>query len=74
MTKTCSKCAKTKDQKEFSRYERIKDGFRYECKSCQKLYRDNNVDKIREIKRLDHLKHRDERLRKMKEYRDKRYE
>lgn len=46
MTKTCTKCKKTKPLTEFSKHARMRDGLRCQCKSCTvitsaKYYADN---------------------------------
>lgn len=66
--KKCSKCSRNKDTSEFGRYERCKDGLRYECNNCRKIYRLNNKDLLKVSRKQDHLKHREERIKKMKEY------
>ena len=44
--KTCSKCKVEKQLTEFSKHKRCKDGFRYNCKSCVKAYREANKGEI----------------------------
>lgn len=81
--KKCSKCNLTKDISEFNKRKKSKDGYRYECKSCQKeLYlknREHNINKMKEnrLLNIDEYKERDksyyennkaEILNKKKEY------
>ena len=40
-SKICSKCKEFKLSNEFSRNAIAKDGLRPDCKSCNKVYRDN---------------------------------
>jgi hypothetical protein len=48
--KKCSKCGLEKNYSEFFKDNRLKSGYRADCKEChlivQKLYKDNNHDKI----------------------------
>ncbi len=46
MKKTCSKCGIEKELSEFNISKINKGGFRGECKNCQKIYRDNNKEKL----------------------------
>jgi len=48
MVKICKKCGEEKEFSEFHKSNRIKDGFKNECKICIKLYRENNIDKYKE--------------------------
>jgi len=50
--KICSKCLKNKDFYEFSASSKEKDGLQYQCKQCQKEYRQQNREKINEINRI----------------------
>ena len=43
--KTCSKCKKEKDETEFSKQARHKDGLDYRCKSCVREYRQTDAYK-----------------------------
>ncbi len=49
--KTCIKCLKTKECVEFSKASREKDGLQHNCKICNKTYREQNLDKIKEYNR-----------------------
>ena len=56
MEKTCSKCQTTKELTEFFKNKKAKDGHRSECRECEKesnkLYHENNKEKILETKKL----------------------
>ena len=51
MTKICIICEKEKEFSEFHKSNRIKDGFKNECKICIKLYRENNIDKYKALEK-----------------------
>ena len=57
--KTCSKCKLNKDVSEFSKDKTKKDGFRYQCRVCQKTRKNqyylDNKNKIKEY-RKEHYK------------------
>jgi len=42
--KVCSKCGIEKDDSEFGKLKKSKDGLRYNCKQCRNEYRKNNSD------------------------------
>ena len=42
MFKKCTKCEIEKEISEFNKRSNSKDGYRFECKSCQKLHYENN--------------------------------
>lgn len=46
--KTCSKCKTTKSLKDFASRSKAKDGKRSQCKECDKKYRADNQDEVRE--------------------------
>lgn len=65
-TKTCTQCGVEKPLSEFYKHRRIKSGYRGECKSCIKVYRENNALKIKEYeKNRSDLPHR---IKARKEY------
>lgn len=45
-TKICTKCNQTKELSEFSKKEASKDGLRGSCKACDKLYREDNKERM----------------------------
>lgn len=65
--KICCKCHQEKPIGEFYKDKYSKDGFRYECKSCCKLYnepykkqyRSKNIEKIKQQKRKHYIKNED---------------
>jgi len=70
--KQCSKCKEAKPLSEFHAYKRNKtDGKRAQCKPCRKAAAKKYYDTGgSEVMRQHHLINRDERLAKMKEYRE----
>ena len=63
--KICSKCNVSKPLSEFNKRSNSKDGFRFECRICQKEHyesnRDHYITKMKEnrINKLDDYKKRD---------------
>jgi len=57
MKKICCRCKEEKDLKEFNKLKQSKDGYRYQCRECQKI--DSIIDKpkrlIRDLKNRDKL-------------------
>lgn len=55
MTKICSTCGIEKPVSEFNKDKRNKDGLRYSCRECEKIYRNNyfksNREKINSVRR-----------------------
>lgn len=45
--KTCSKCKIEKHPSDFNKLKSSTDGFQYSCRSCAKLYKNNNKEKIK---------------------------
>ncbi len=48
ITKICNKCNLGKELSEFYKGNKYKDGYRCECKECQKKYYENNPVKVKE--------------------------
>lgn len=80
--KTCTKCGRELDLSMFNRNCKSKDGLCSSCKDCQKLWREQNKDKIREYNqsKKDYYKQYDEnrknnpdRIASKKQYSKKRY-
>jgi len=82
--KVCSKCKEEKDIINFSVKRNTKDGFRYDCKECNKKYRkqnrerekivgkqwrDRNKEKIRQNQKKYYSKHREKYILKNAKYR-----
>jgi len=53
--KICKKCGEEKNESEFNKSKQSKDGLNNKCKECdnkeRKIYRDNNIEKVREYKK-----------------------
>ena len=45
--KKCKKCLLEKELVEFNKLKNSKDGLRNQCKSCEKVYRDMNSEKMK---------------------------
>jgi len=73
MKKICCRCKKEKDLKDFNKQKRTKDGYRYYCKECERVYlrvyRLNNREKILKNAAKYHLNNREKHL--IKEYKRK---
>ena len=65
--KKCSKCKKTKSINQFNKRKTSKDGYRSQCRQCEKQYRLNNLAKFREYAKKYYNNNKD----KVKEYREK---
>ena len=70
-TKVCAKCNEEKDFSLFSKYSKSKDGLQSKCKSCDKVYREKNKEKINAYVRKYHIENRESISQKKKEYREK---
>jgi hypothetical protein len=66
--KKCSTCKIEKDFIEFSKNKTRKDGFQNTCIYCNKIYINNNKEKIKENKSIYYNKNRESFLLKKKEY------
>jgi len=58
-TKICGKCGIEKSTDEFSKEKSNKDGFQYECKECQKKYRQENSIRIKSMIKKWEENHKD---------------
>jgi len=47
--KQCTRCKRWKDESEFSRQSRSKDGLRYWCKKCESEYERKRYRKVRKV-------------------------
>jgi hypothetical protein len=74
MVKVCTKCKIKKELTEFSKDKKTKDGYNYNCKSCNKEYREDNKDKIKEYQKEYQKEYdqanKDKRKEYYKEYRE----
>jgi len=70
--KHCSRCGCEKSLLEFNRRSKSKDGYRYECRSCQcesqKLYFDLNKDKINNKIKLYYAENKEKKSKVGKKY------
>ena len=71
-TKKCSKCGAEKPATPefYHRDKSRKDGLVFQCKDCQKLYRENNKEKILEQNRLYYENNKEKILEQKKSYRE----
>jgi len=69
-SKTCSKCKILKDLSNFGNLKCSPDGYRYDCKSCRKIYRENNKEEIKIKQHEFYENNKNELLIKNKEYRE----
>lgn len=54
VTKICKKCGEVKSQDEFNKNHLYKDGFRSDCKLCQKVYnKQHRIDNKEDYKEFD---------------------
>ena len=70
MAKICKKCGEEREFSEFHKSNRIKDGFKNECKICIKLYRENNIDKYKALEKKYRDNNKEIRNKKNKIYRE----
>ena len=74
-TKTCGCCKITKSILEFNKNKSKKDGLSFNCKSCIKIYKDenrkNNPEKIKLSRQKHYEKNRENLLKKSQEWKDK---
>jgi hypothetical protein len=68
--KTCCTCKQEKPLFEFNKNKSTKDGFHKQCKSCLKLYREKNSDKILEKVNLYQKENSEKRKEYLKNYRE----
>lgn len=69
MSKHCCKCKLLKDLSNFGKLKNSKDGYRYDCNECRKLYRINNKNTISEKQKEYYKKNKDKLLSNNKIYR-----
>lgn len=55
--KVCSTCLAEKSASEFSKLTRAADGLQYNCKVCNKKYRDDHIEEARAYDRAWYKKH-----------------
>ncbi len=68
MKKKCSKCKKVKKLGEFYKDKGKRDGYKYNCKECNKKYNSEHEDEIKEYHRNRYLENRDKILEQQKGY------
>lgn len=64
--KQCTKCKEWKDESEFNKNARAKDGLTHKCKACLKKYRDEHKERMREYCKQYYANHREEILKNVK--------
>ena len=69
MVKTCSKCKVKKPVSEFNKDKKTKDGLSYECKSCEREYRQANKERMKEYKKEYYQANKKNIKESVKEYR-----
>lgn len=69
--KRCSKCNLDKPKTEFAKRSKSKDGLRYRCFDCEKMYRVENKDRIQARRKLYYTSNKESILAKCKDYREK---
>lgn len=57
--KQCTKCKEWKDESEFAKNSKAKDGLCHRCKACQKEYRKQHKEHMREYCKNYYLENRD---------------
>jgi hypothetical protein len=72
-TKICCKCKLECDISNFGKLKSSKDGYRYDCKNCRKIYRECNKEHINNNSRKYYNDNKDELQIKNKEYRKNNY-
>lgn len=68
-SKTCSKCKEVKPRTEFCKRREAKDGLKYQCKACDKQWRQENRQRISECRKQYYQENREKMLEDMKQYR-----
>ena len=68
--KRCPGCGEVKDFAEFSRAKRAKDGLQCWCKSCNRRYREENRETIREGHRRYREENREAEIERSRRYRE----
>lgn len=70
LTKRCRICEKDVDTSLYQPRASAKDGLRSECKPCARMlkqsYREADLDRIREMRRANYYKHRDQNIEKVR--------
>jgi hypothetical protein len=70
MSKVCYKCKNEQPNEQFGRLKSSKDGFRYDCKTCRKEYREENRDTINAKLKEYYASNKEVLLPRHKEYRE----
>jgi hypothetical protein len=71
MEKKCTKCGEVKSLDEFSNAKKGKHGKAWKCKSCNKEYRLQNIERIKESQKLYHVNNKEEICERVKKWRKK---
>jgi len=73
-TKICSKCGVEKPLSEFNKNKTTKDGYRFQCRECQRIagasYRANNVERGRKYRKQYYQTHKEERATYQREHKE----
>jgi len=68
MEKQCCKCKEIKNVNEFGKLKSSKNGFRYDCKSCRKKYREDAKDIIKNKQKEYYVNNKQKLLESSKQY------
>src|SRR5688572_7919643 len=68
MNKKCTKCSQEKSLDHFFNSSYHKGGYSFSCKQCNKNYRLNNRNRIKETNRIRYLKNKEQHSTKAKAY------
>jgi hypothetical protein len=71
MIKICCKCKKEQSTNEFGKLKNSKDGFRYDCKTCRKEFREQNRETINAKLNDYYTDNKESLLIKNKQYRER---
>lgn len=66
--KICTRCKEEKDICEFNKSSRNKSGLRSECKKCQVIYYNNNIEKLKKRRKERYLEYSELELNRNKKY------
>jgi len=66
--KTCSKCKLELQLEQFSKNKKVKDGHKSQCKACEKIYREENKEKVSERMKKYYEENKEKVRERMKKY------